>query len=38
MGVEQTWGRSSCDMHLTGVETSIHDSGSHLEDTVGALR
>src|ERR1700734_3144085 len=37
-GVEQTLGRSGSDTHLTGVQASIHDSGSHLEDAVGALR
>jgi len=31
-------GRSGCDTHLTGVQAPIHDSGSHLEDAVGALR
>jgi pimeloyl-ACP methyl ester carboxylesterase len=38
MGVEQTWGRSGSETHLTGVQAPVHDSGSHLEDAVGALR
>ena len=29
-GVEQTWGRSGSDTHLTGVQAPIHDGGSHL--------
>jgi hypothetical protein len=31
-------GRSGGDTHLTGVQAPIHNSGSHLEDAVGALR